>query len=72
MKDYQNKLLKDAFIGAAIGATVAVVAATVIYGSSLIGNSVADDVANAAVFLASEKAAFVTGQIIGVNGGYVI
>ena len=32
----------------------------------------ADDVANAAVFLASEKASFVTGQIIGVNGGYVI
>lgn len=28
------------------------------------------DVAEAAVFLASEKAAFITGQILGVDGGF--
>ena len=60
LKDYQNKLLKDAFIGAAIGATVAVVAAAVIYGSSLISNSVADDVANAVVNQSDETAAVVS------------
>ena len=32
----------------------------------------ADDIANAAVFLASEKASFITGQVIAVNGGFVI
>ena len=32
----------------------------------------ADDVANAVEFLASDKSSFVTGQIIGVNGGFVI
>lgn len=31
-----------------------------------------DDVANAVSFLASENAAFITGQIIGVNGGFII
>ena len=31
-----------------------------------------DDVANAVEFLISEKTSFVTGQIIGVNGGFVI
>ncbi len=31
-----------------------------------------EDVASAAVFLASEKADFITGQILGVSGGYVI
>ena len=30
------------------------------------------DIANAALFLASEKADFITGQIIGVNGGFLI
>lgn len=30
------------------------------------------DIANTAVFLASEKAKFITGQIIGVNGGMII
>lgn len=30
------------------------------------------DVANAALFLAGESSSFVTGQIIGVNGGYLI
>lgn len=30
------------------------------------------DVANAVLFLASEKASFITGQNIGVNGGFVI
>ncbi len=31
-----------------------------------------EDVASAAVFLASDKADFITGQILGVSGGYVI
>ena len=31
-----------------------------------------EDVANTAAFLASDSAAFITGQIIGVNGGFVI
>ncbi|MBR5479289.1 MAG: 3-oxoacyl-ACP reductase FabG [Clostridia bacterium] len=31
-----------------------------------------EDIANAALFLASDKASFITGQIIGVNGGFVI
>lgn len=31
-----------------------------------------DDVANAVEFLISEKTSFVTGQIIGVNGGFVV
>ncbi len=30
------------------------------------------DIANAAVFLCSEQASFITGQILGVNGGFVI
>lgn len=30
------------------------------------------DIANAAVFLCSEKASFITGQVLGVNGGFVI
>jgi len=29
----------------------------------------ADDIANAVVFLAAEKSAYITGQVIGVNGG---
>lgn len=32
----------------------------------------AEDIANAAVFLASEKAAYITGQVISVNGGMYI
>ncbi len=31
-----------------------------------------EDVANAVVFLASDKASFITGQDLGVNGGFVI
>ena len=31
-----------------------------------------EDIAEAAVFLCSEKAGFITGQILGVNGGFVI
>ena len=31
-----------------------------------------EDIANAAVFLASEKAGFITGQVLSVNGGFVI
>ena len=30
------------------------------------------DVARAAVFLASDQASFITGQVLGVNGGMVI
>ena len=30
------------------------------------------DISNAVLFLASEKSDFITGQIIGVNGGFVI
>ncbi|MBR2339043.1 MAG: 3-oxoacyl-ACP reductase FabG [Clostridia bacterium] len=32
----------------------------------------ADDVAQALLFLASEKASFITGQVLGVNGGFLI
>lgn len=31
-----------------------------------------EDIAEAAVFLASDKASFITGQVLGVNGGFVI
>jgi 3-oxoacyl-[acyl-carrier protein] reductase len=31
-----------------------------------------EDVANAVVFLAGDKASFITGQDLGVNGGFVI
>lgn len=31
-----------------------------------------EDVANAVFFLSSEQASFITGQVLGVNGGYVI
>ena len=31
-----------------------------------------EDVAKAALFLASDEASFITGQILGVNGGFVI
>lgn len=31
-----------------------------------------EDIANAALFLASDKASFITGQILGVNGGLII
>ena len=31
-----------------------------------------EDIAHTAAFLASEKSSFITGQIIGVNGGYII
>ena len=31
-----------------------------------------EDIASAAVFLASDKASFITGQVLGVNGGFVI
>lgn len=35
-------------------------------------NGIPEDVANAVAFLASEQSSFITGQIIGVNGGLVI
>ena len=31
-----------------------------------------EDIAKAAGFLCSEEAAFITGQVLGVNGGFVI
>ncbi len=31
-----------------------------------------EDIANAAAFLCSEEASFITGQVLGVNGGFVI
>ncbi len=31
-----------------------------------------EDIASAAVFLASDEASFITGQILGVNGGFII
>jgi 3-oxoacyl-[acyl-carrier protein] reductase len=31
-----------------------------------------DDVAEAVYFFASEKSKFITGQILGVNGGFII
>lgn len=30
------------------------------------------DIANAAVFLCSDRAKFITGQVLGVNGGFII
>ena len=38
----------------------------------VLANGTPEDVANTAAFLASDSAAFITGQIIGVNGGFVI
>lgn len=35
-------------------------------------NGTPEDIANAVVFLASENASFITGQILGVNGGLVV
>ena len=35
-------------------------------------NGTPEDIANAVAFLASDKASFITGQILGVNGGLVI
>ena len=40
--------------------------------SALGRNGTPEDIANAVAFLASEKASFITGQILGVNGGMVI
>ena len=40
--------------------------------SCLLRNGTPQDIANAVAFLASEKASFITGQILGVNGGMVI
>ena len=31
-----------------------------------------EDIADAAVYLCSDKAKFITGQILGVNGGFII
>ena len=38
----------------------------------LIEGWVAEDIAAAVSFLADEKASFITGQVLGVNGGIVI
>ena len=40
--------------------------------SALGRNGTPEDIANAVAFLASDKASFITGQILGVNGGMVI
>ncbi len=40
--------------------------------SALGRNGTPEDIANAVAFLASDKASFITGQILGVNGGLVI
>ena len=31
-----------------------------------------EDVCNTLLFLASDKASFITGQVFGVNGGYIV
>ena len=40
--------------------------------TALNGTGSAEDVANAALFLASENASYVTGQVLAVDGGYLI
>ena len=40
--------------------------------TALSRNGTPQDIANAVAFLASDKASFITGQILGVNGGMVI
>lgn len=50
----------------------AVVAAEVLPLQSLKRRGVADDLAGAFVFLASDSASFITGQVINVDGGWVM
>lgn len=45
---------------------------TVIDDTPLMRMGKPEDVANAVFFLASDEASFITGQVLGVNGGYVI
>ncbi len=46
------------------------VASVVVHGWVHMGS--ADDIAAAVGFLSSEEAAFITGQVLGVNGGSVM
>lgn len=46
--------------------------AAIIDNTPLTRMGTTNDIASAALFLTSENASFITGQILGVNGGYVI
>lgn len=46
--------------------------ASLIYDTPIERIGLPEDVAQAALFLASEKSSFITGQILGVSGGFVI
>ena len=43
----------------------------VIYRTPLCRLGTANDVANAALFLCSDAASFITGQVLGVDGGFI-
>ena len=43
-----------------------------VYGGEIVACGTPEDIADAALFLASDRASFLTGQVLGVNGGMVI